>query len=378
MAEVYNWQLGREMAYPHEESRPSRQFAMVMDTNKCIACQTCTIACKQTWTWGKGQEYVFWNNVETKPFGSYPTGWDLRSLALLADQTWDGDRYVGETVFDAAGEGEVVAGWRPTSEHWAQPNLGEDEPFGQTDEGTYLPDLPHEVWNFYLQRICNHCTYPACLAACPRDAIYKRDEDGIVLVDQERCRGYQECIAACPYGKTIFNTSTRVTEKCIGCYPLIEQGLQNRCVTTCIGRIRLSGYLSTHDDYDPSNPMDFIVHERKAGLPLYPQFGLEPNVYYFPPIQAPVHFLEQMFGPNAGEAVEVYRRVIAGEDPELQGLLMLFGATEQIIYRFEVVDDLARGLDENGGLLAEVPVREPTHVRMLRDEERDTYRTNIT
>jgi nitrate reductase beta subunit len=66
------------------------------------------------------------------------------------------------------------------------------------------------------------------VAACPREAIYKRPEDGIVLVDQERCRGYQECLTACPYKKTMFNLETRVSEKCIGCYPKVEQGLQTQ------------------------------------------------------------------------------------------------------------------------------------------------------
>ncbi|MFN8006751.1 MAG: 4Fe-4S dicluster domain-containing protein [Terriglobia bacterium] len=57
----------------------------------------------------------------------------------------------------------------------------------------------HNTWFFHLQRICNHCTYPACLAACPRKAIYKRPEDGVVLIDQSRCRGYRKCVEACPY-----------------------------------------------------------------------------------------------------------------------------------------------------------------------------------
>ena len=91
MAKVRNWQLGREMEYPFEGARPQKQFCMVMDTNKCIACQSCTIACKSTWTWGKGQEYMLWNNIETKPFGFYPTGWDVNVLELLGEQGWDGD-----------------------------------------------------------------------------------------------------------------------------------------------------------------------------------------------------------------------------------------------------------------------------------------------
>ena len=65
MADVYNWQLGRNMSYPYEERHPEWQFAFVFNTNRCIACQTCTMACKSTWTFSKGQEYMWWNNVET-------------------------------------------------------------------------------------------------------------------------------------------------------------------------------------------------------------------------------------------------------------------------------------------------------------------------
>src|SRR5262249_922225 len=78
VARVYNWQIGREMSYWYPEARPKRQFAAVFDVNKCIACQTCTLACKTTWTSGKGQEYMLWNNVETKPWGFYPLGWDVK------------------------------------------------------------------------------------------------------------------------------------------------------------------------------------------------------------------------------------------------------------------------------------------------------------
>ena len=83
MARVYNWQIGREMSYWYPESRPKKQFAAVFDINKCIACQTCTLACKTTWTSGKGQEYMLWNNVESKPYGCYPLAWDLKLLNML-------------------------------------------------------------------------------------------------------------------------------------------------------------------------------------------------------------------------------------------------------------------------------------------------------
>lgn len=78
MAKVKNWQIGREMEYPYEENRPQKQIAYVFDINKCIACQTCSVACKTTWTSGKGEETMFWNNVETKPYGGYPLRWDSR------------------------------------------------------------------------------------------------------------------------------------------------------------------------------------------------------------------------------------------------------------------------------------------------------------
>ncbi|MBI4635048.1 MAG: dehydrogenase, partial [Candidatus Rokubacteria bacterium] len=93
MAKVHNWQLGREMDYPYEARRPERQFAMIFDTNKCIACQTCTVACKTTWTPGRGQEYMFWNNVESKPYGYYPLGWDVNILSRLGVQEMQGPVY---------------------------------------------------------------------------------------------------------------------------------------------------------------------------------------------------------------------------------------------------------------------------------------------
>src|SRR3990170_6850436 len=363
MAKVFNWQLGREMDYPYEAPRPERQFTMIMDTNKCIACQSCTIACKSTWTWGRGQEYMLWNNIETKPYGFSPIGGDVNVLSLLGTQAWEGEPCGGEPVFEAAPDGERVLGWSPDEADWNHPNLGEDEPTGDGTV-TYVPEKPHSMaWMYYLQRICNHCTYPACVAACPREAIYKRPEDGIVLVDQTRCRGYQECLTACPYKKTMFNLETRVSEKCIGCYPKLEQGLQTQCTTSCIGKLRLTNYVSTPDKADQRKPADFLIHIRKLALPLYPQLGLEANVDYIPPVHVPPDYLEQMFGPGVPHAIETY--LDAKDDPELLGLLMLFGATERIISTFDVKDGVARGYDESGTEIVAVPLREPTFVRPL-------------
>jgi nitrate reductase beta subunit len=83
MSTVYNWQLGREMDFPYDAAYPNHQFAFVFNLNRCIGCQSCTMACKSTWTFSKGQENMWWNNVETKPYGGYPHHWDVKILDLL-------------------------------------------------------------------------------------------------------------------------------------------------------------------------------------------------------------------------------------------------------------------------------------------------------
>ena len=106
MSQVLNWQLNRKMEYPHEEHHPERQFAFVFNLNRCIGCQTCTMACKSTWTFSKGQEYMWWNNVETKPYGGYPQHWDVKLLKMLEDanpggQKWNREIFEGITIFYA-------------------------------------------------------------------------------------------------------------------------------------------------------------------------------------------------------------------------------------------------------------------------------------
>jgi nitrate reductase beta subunit len=229
-------------------------------------------------------------------------------------------------------------------------------------------------WFFYLARICNHCTYPACLASCPRGSIYKREEDGIVLVDQGRCRGYQECVKGCPYKKVFYNPITGTSEKCIACFPKIEQGIQPQCFVNCIGKIRLAGWISKPEQARADNPMDYLVHIKKVALPLFPQFGLEPNVYYIPPIHAPVSFNQQLFGPGAGEAMKTYRN--APKDPDLAGLLCLFGSTEMVVPRFRRQGDIVFGNDEKGQQLVRVPMNEPVHIRPMFDPKNQLVRIN--
>ena len=374
MRKVFNWQLKRRVSYVYPQSRPKKQWAMIFDLNKCIACQTCSLACKTTWTSGKGQEYMFWNNVETKPYGGYPIAWDLGILSKLKSQEWRGDKYFGKTLFEAAEKDEKILQHISEDGDWAYPNIGEDEISGMVNRGDWIATLPHRIWMFYLPRTCAHCTYPACLAACPRKAIYKRPEDGIVLIDQSKCRGYRECVRSCPYKKSMFNVETRISEKCVGCYPKIEQGEMPQCVTNCIGKIRLAGFVSTPDNSRKENHVDYLIHEKKLALPLYPQFGLEPNIYFIPPIHVPITFQEQMFGPGVGKAVETYKNI--KDDQTLKGLLVLFGSFEKILHSFKVDREHAYGFDEKGKEIISVPVTEPIYVRDVYDKNLKAVRLN--
>ena len=368
MSKVYNWQINRDMSYPYEGKYPERQFAAVFNINRCIACQTCTMACKSTWTFSKGQELMWWNNVETKPYGGYPQYWDVKLLNLMQkahdrqekSMTWNGDgEYNGMTIFEAAEKEKTkngqsrVLGSLPKDHEWTKPNIGEDvSPPKSTkkDKMGYITDpikLPeHKSFFFYLQRICNHCTYPACLAACPRKAIYKRDEDGVVLIDQERCRGYRKCVEACPYKKAMYNGQTKISEKCIACYPRLEGKdnhitpdgvpVETRCMSSCVGKIRMQGLVKMNQDgiwaKDEENPLYWMIQKEKVALPIYPQFGTEPNIFYIPPRWAPRAYLTQMFGPGVEQAIDRY----TAPSRELMAILQLFRAQREVIYKYQI------------------------------------------
>ncbi len=313
-----------------------RQLAMVMDLNKCIGCQTCTVACKTQWTNRNGREYMYWNNVETKPGQGYPMGWEemgggfdeggaLREGTVPSRRTQYGvpwDYNLGELM-----QGKEL---EPSSDPRSGPNWDEDVGAGE---------FPNSYF-FYLPRICNHCSNPGCLAACPRGAIFKRDQDGIVLVDLDRCEGYKLCIAGCPYKKIYFNPKLSKSEKCIFCFPRIERGLPPACAQQCVGRIRFVGYLD-----DVEGQVHKLVKQWKVALPLHPEAGTQPNVYYVPPMSGPPKFdahgkpikgseripreyLRSLFGPDVDLALGVLQGELdkkkAGQRSELLELLIAY------------------------------------------------------
>jgi complex iron-sulfur molybdoenzyme family reductase subunit beta len=325
-----------------------RQLAMVMDLNKCIGCQTCTVACKTQWTNRNGREYMYWNNVETKPGPGFPKKWEemgggFDSKGDLLDGIVPGlTKDYGVPWDFNFDEIQTGAPLLSTSEPKVGPNWDEDAGLG---------DFPNSYY-FYLPRICNHCSNPGCLAACPRGAIFKRDQDGIVLVDHERCEGLKYCIAGCPYKKIYFNPKLFKSEKCILCFPRIERGLAPACAEQCVGRIRFVGYLD-----DEEGQVFKLVHKYKVALPLHEEYGTQPNVFYVPPMSGPkkfdkngkpiddsdripLEYLESLFGKNVKVAlatlkIEMQKRR-EGKSSELMDLLIAYKHSE--MFRLKTKD----------------------------------------
>lgn len=321
-------------------ARPPRQLAMVLDLNKCLGCQTCTIACKKLWNTDSGTAYAYWNNVETRPGKGYPKDW-----RVTGGRTADGSVKRGETPDLKTGYGEpwtfnhqrVVNSDSNKGKEWLRPAEAPDwGPNWDEDEGA--GEYPATNHHFYLPRLCNHCTHPACMDACPRGAIYKRSEDGIVLVNQDRCHGYRFCVEACPYKKVFFDPERSVSTKCFFCLPRVEKGVAPACARQCPGRLRFVGYRD-----DPEGPIWKLVNKWKVAIPLHPEFGLEPNVFYVPPVsppkigpggramaedRIPLDYLKSLFGDAVGPALDVLRAERAkrkrGEASELMDLLIAY------------------------------------------------------
>jgi nitrate reductase / nitrite oxidoreductase, beta subunit len=288
------------------------QIAMVLNLDKCIGCHTCSVTCKNVWTNREGMEYAWFNNVETKPGIGYPKDWENQK------------RWNGGWVRKRNGkiEPRMGAKWRILAKIFANPDLPEIDDY-------YEPGQFENTFMMYLPRLCEHCLNPACVAACPSGAIYKREEDRIVLIDQDKCRGWRMCVSGCPYKKIYYNWSSGKSEKCIFCYPRIEAGEPTVCSETCVGRIRYLGVVlydadrieeaasvpNEQDLYaaqlsvflDPNDP-DVLAQaladgisenwleaarrspiwkmamEWKVAFPLHPEYRTLPMVWYVPPL----------------------------------------------------------------------------------------------
>src|SRR6185312_15810424 len=361
------------------------QMGMVMNLDKCIGCHTCSVTCKQAWTNRSGVEYVWFNNVETRPGQGYPRtyedqerwkgGWEVtrggrlklrtgsrlkRLLTIFSNPVmpsindyYEPWTYDYETLTDAplqehtpVAQPRSLLSDKPMKIEWSAnwdddlggaPELTKNDPVLQKISAQ-IKEQYEQTYMFYLPRICEHCINPSCAASCPSGAIYKRSEDGIVLVDQDRCRGWRQCVTGCPYKKIYFNHKTGKAEKCTFCYPRVEVGIPTVCSETCVGRLRYIGVLlydadavaaaaSVQDEkdlypaqlgvflnpHDPrvvaeaeragissewieaaqNSPVYRLIVDYQVALPLHPEYRTMPMVWYVPPLSPVVDVLAE-------------------------------------------------------------------------------------
>ena len=363
------------------------QIGMVLNLDKCIGCHTCSITCKNVWTSRDGVEYAWFNNVESKPGIGFPKEWEnqekwnggwvrgkdgklaprqgnkLRVLANIfgnpdlpeIDDYYEPFDYDYEHLHTApeskhqptARPKSLITGKKMEKINWG-PNWEEilGTEFDKRKADTNFNEVAQKdiygqfekTFMMYLPRLCEHCLNPTCVASCPSGAIYKREEDGIVLIDQDKCRGWRMCVSGCPYKKIYYNWKSGKSEKCIFCYPRIEAGQPTVCSETCVGRIRYLGVLlydadrieeaaSTPlekdlyqaqldvflDPNDPkvqeaaraegipdawitsaqASPVYKMAMDWKVALPLHPEYRTLPMVWYIPPLSPIQNAAEQ-------------------------------------------------------------------------------------
>ncbi len=127
----------------------------------------------------------------------------------------------------------------------------------------------------FLPILCNQCDNPPCVEVCPTGASYKREEDGIVLVQPSMCIGCKACIEACPYNARYYNEEKTAVDKCTFCLPRISNGLEPACVATCVGGSRNFGDLN-----DKNSKVNKLLKDAKKVWVLQEDKGTLPNVYY--------------------------------------------------------------------------------------------------
>jgi nitrate reductase / nitrite oxidoreductase, beta subunit len=413
--------------------RVMAQMGMVMNLDKCIGCHTCSVTCKQAWTNRAGTEYVWFNNVETRPGQGYPRryedqeqwrgGWTLGRNGRLRLKAGGRVKKL-MTIFSSPVQpelGDYYEPWTYDYQTLIDAPLGDDFPVarpkslitgedtkitwsanwddnlgGSVEHGDLDPIVEkvrresnekikfefEQTFMFYLPRICEHCLNPSCMASCPSGAIYKRSEDGIVLVDQDRCRGWRQCVTGCPYKKIYFNHKSGKAEKCTFCYPRVEVGLPTVCSETCVGRLRYLGLFlydadavtaaaSTTDEQDlyqaqldllldPTDPEvlraareqgipeDWLDAARRSpvyalakkyrvALPLHPEYRTMPMVWYVPPLSPVVDLLQEQ-GHDAEAAGNLFGAIDALRIP-VEYLAELFTAGDTA-----VIDEVLRKL----------------------------------
>ena len=215
---------------------PSKvKLGLVIDLDTCVGCHACAVSCKE---WNSGG--VAGPLTDENPYGKDPTG------------VW----------FNRVHSYEVA----PTS--------------ACASSNSIAAEAAQPAMTLHFPRSCLHCETPACVTVCPTGASFKRAEDGIVLVDEDKCIGCKLCSWACPYGAREYSPVEGVMKKCTLCVDRIyneEAERQPACVQACPTKARHFGDLG-----DPESKVSKLVAER-GGVALLPELGYAPVNKYLPP-----------------------------------------------------------------------------------------------
>ncbi len=206
----------------------AKQLALVIDLNVCVGCHACVTSCKQWNTSGSAGPLA-----DEAPYGADPTGTFFNRV-----QTYEAGSFPGtETI--------------------------------------------------HFPKSCLHCEDPPCVPVCPTGASYKRKEDGIVLVDYDKCIGCKYCAWACPYGARELDEERQVMTKCTLCVDRIydeklpKADRKPACVAACPTGARLFG-----DVKDPQSEVSKAIRER-GGYALMPEWETQPANQYLPRHKTP-------------------------------------------------------------------------------------------
>ncbi len=202
-----------------------RRYGMGIEIDKCIGCAKCVEACKNE------------NDVPKEPFFF---------------RTW-----VEQYVIKGDGEDDVTV---------QSINGGMEKLMDAASEGDILR-------SFFVPKLCNHCDNPPCVQVCPVGATFST-EDGVVLIDENRCVGCRYCIQACPYGARYFHPEKRTADKCTFCYHRVVKGMLPACVEVCPTHARVFGDLES-----PASPMVRFRRMNKVRF-LKAYLNTKPKVLY--------------------------------------------------------------------------------------------------
>ncbi len=210
------------------------QWAMGVDTERCIGCLRCMEACKME------------NSVQMDAF-HYRT-WVERYVYLAGSNT---------AIVDSQSDPKDIE------------NTGSETKF--RFDNRYRNVKVDKA--FFVAKMCNQCEHPSCVQVCPTGATFKA-KDGPVLIDTTYCIGCQYCVQACPYGARSFNEARGTVDKCNWCYHRITKGLNPVCVEVCPTGSRIFG-----DRNDPESPISLFIRNNHVQV-LKPEMGNAPNVFY--------------------------------------------------------------------------------------------------